>query len=313
MSCQNRTKGLYETVPAATPDNHKGTRPLDKCFILGIPDDILVEILRVASHVTPDRKTPGHELYETAARLALVCRRFNRIATPLLYWQININCQVDSITNWSLLTAAAAKKLHRSLRRQPNLWSYCRRLTIHAAGAEHAEPGSNISYIANDFVTWLTAARYLSISYLSPRNEGAWSLVRTALEHMTNLVALDLQCDGDENIDIGEVVEAFGDRQHPYLRTLELTGIGKESISNVAWTKLKVRPHHLILHRPSLPRNSTGFLIKKNNFTTIGQRRDHALHQTPDLRLPPLLGRPRGVGTMARKAGGIRLSVWIPT
>src|SRR3569833_895912 len=109
MSCQNRTKGLYETVPAATPDNHKGTRPLDKCFILGIPDDILVEILRVASHVTPDRKTPGHELYETAARLALVCRRFNRITTPHQNKQKNNNKQEDTNTNKNQQTAAAAR------------------------------------------------------------------------------------------------------------------------------------------------------------------------------------------------------------
>ncbi|CAJ2503402.1 Uu.00g107960.m01.CDS01 [Anthostomella pinea] len=158
--------------------------------ILKLPDELLDSI---CANVRPSAKT-----------LALVCRRFDRVATPHLYLDLTLHVLSDLTRDvYSLQAIAYTKVLHRTLKKNPALWPFCRNLTCYFDYL--LEPGSR-SYLPNDIFTWLTAVQKLEVGVIRG-SDTRLTLARHAIQHMPGLTHLKLHSDVD-GIDLPEIVQA---------------------------------------------------------------------------------------------------------
>ncbi|KAH8692381.1 hypothetical protein BGW36DRAFT_387494 [Talaromyces proteolyticus] len=222
--------------------NGEDQKASEGAFILRLPDELLDNIICKAAYLpenSPSMRSWHYtnvELYGTLATLCLVCQRLNRLAMPYLYADPMIYCYKPLHSQ----PKQATRLIHRSCRENPSLWPLCRRLIIHYEDRDVVDRENRKNpylYVAMDSVTWFTAAKSLVIMGLG-RDERAWILLRSALEHITGLTLLSLRSHIGYNISIPQVVEILSDFKLQDIRTLHLEGIsiGGDALS---WRKLQ--------------------------------------------------------------------------
>lgn len=226
-----------------------------EAFILRLPDEILDPLLRIAAKKgTPaPRHRQAPYVLGTKAALPLVCRRFHRLTISRLYADISIHCRDGCVTgdeDWGdqFHLWTRTRLLHRTLRQNPSLWPYCRKLTIDTRlnpgilykvitplSVRSESPVSNLLYIAVDFVTWLSGTTCLTI-IIDPLWNGDpfWKmndimkLVRLGSTHMLGLGKLRINHLGSTGISLYYL---FYSLYHlgldASLRELDLCGISK--------------------------------------------------------------------------------------
>lgn len=96
--------------------------------ILYLPDELLVDILKLA--IPPPKQTNWHtpdSPYEHKTILPIIytCRRFSRLAKPLLYYSLDFRHRFDCIP-----LPNALKSLQRTLQTYPQLGHFCQRLRL---------------------------------------------------------------------------------------------------------------------------------------------------------------------------------------
>lgn len=226
-----------------------------EAFILRLPDELLEPVLISSARFTPDPPLrtsydddEDDNDYGTAQALPLVCRRFHRLATPHLYADIVIRCNIHHEPNESV---SRAELLHRTFRESPSLRPHCRTLTIRAdspwpawgAPLFNAESLTmNLLYIAVDLVTWLTGATELCIENCpgDHKMSDMLSLVRLAAEHMPGLKHLTLHGRLGSSFDLPLVSDTLSDLGlSACLRTLDISGISYAG-NDLDWKRLRV-------------------------------------------------------------------------
>lgn len=173
------------------------------------------------------------QAYATGATLALVSRRFHRLAISHLYAELHVGC--DRVS-WTVHIRAQLPiktlQLHRSLAHNPALRRLCRRLVLYFSTEKPDVVG-----VPTDLVTWLTSVRSLVTNGIRATGPG-WMLLRRAICHMVNLEQLSVKplIEGivDEafefdktyrdGVELPWVVDAVNG--FTKLQTLELVGVG---------------------------------------------------------------------------------------
>lgn len=171
-SIHSRFEGLDIKRPESEsePGSDAGTR----CRILELPDELLLEIVSATAALWPQDidGTEFHALYAERWALTLVCRRFNRLATPTLYSNIALTLgdimtrKFRQADGWKveklaqagfyrrLPSGRAALLLRRSMEANPSLRQYCRDLVFDMEDPRWQE----YSHLdcGTDFVEWFT-------------------------------------------------------------------------------------------------------------------------------------------------------------
>lgn len=152
--------------------------------ILHLPDELLIDILTAAAQWPEAISDDFYTLYADRRTMTLVCRRFHRLATPLLYSHIVLTLgrvvNLDPVHDPRRTRAGPApapqthppskamRLLHRTMASVPSLRSLCRELVIDASdmhdGGDDAEPwDSENASLLRDFVNWLTNTESLRL------------------------------------------------------------------------------------------------------------------------------------------------------
>ncbi|KAK3311663.1 uncharacterized protein B0T15DRAFT_82218 [Chaetomium strumarium] len=117
------------------------------CFVLRLPDEVLVEIIDKAASWPDDPDTCAfHEFYATRWALTLVCRRFHQLALPILYSRIYLGHllqtpRTGNVPRFEETGEAAAENaynpvpkavslLRRSIEESPGLGPLCKELAF---------------------------------------------------------------------------------------------------------------------------------------------------------------------------------------
>ncbi|CAH0056889.1 unnamed protein product [Clonostachys solani] len=220
--------------------------------ILRLPDELLAPLLQESVHVEHDTWRDDHSKpflkscnATTARALISTCRRFHRLVTPLLYANIQIQC--NGVHTWKLATAHRTRLLHRTFRTNTSLWPHCRRLEIEFGAScygggpfDRESPVQNLMYIACDCLNWLTNIIELRINcwaqslvhegqfqaLLFPTRDDLLYLMRSAMDNLPHLRHLGLHTYQEAMIDLPTVHTGLS-RLKPdaFLRTLDLSGI----------------------------------------------------------------------------------------
>lgn len=181
--------------------------------IYRLPDELLDLILAAAS--TVDNRRVGYvgEIRDkpAAATLALVCRRFHRLAVAYLYETVHLGGR---------LSPEALRLLHGSMACNPALRPLVRGLAIYRT------LGPDMTDMAADFVTWFFAVVTLEIELCE--TESASLLLDRALRYMVGLARLELRGTGS-GIEGGlsavmHTIGGIGRLERP-LRTLALRSV----------------------------------------------------------------------------------------
>ncbi|PGG97544.1 hypothetical protein AJ79_09159 [Helicocarpus griseus UAMH5409] len=194
---------------------HRSQSPSpEEPLILKLPEEILIIILDLAASV--DSWTYGAPNYDSGysytvlRSLLVVCRRFNRIATPLLYAAICIRARQPR----------GAIALHQTLGKEPLLRQYCRSFSIHMNALQFGRPKKYDTSMATDFASWLTKVRYLKICG-GRHDEKIWWFLRDFVQHKGKIehLCVGMVVAGSYSGTIAEHIDI------PSLRSLALHGV----------------------------------------------------------------------------------------
>ncbi|CAG9976192.1 unnamed protein product [Clonostachys byssicola] len=141
--------------------------------ILSLPDELLAPILHAS--------VPRYSAHR-AAPLALVCRRFNRIITPLLYRNLQIECNGACGPHEYI---RRTKALHRTVRSNQSLRQHCQSLVItfgsnFSTDLDGKDTAPNLAYIAIDLVKWLYNTEELYIGLTSFHDDTWYETFKTS-------------------------------------------------------------------------------------------------------------------------------------
>ncbi|CAH0026950.1 unnamed protein product [Clonostachys rhizophaga] len=217
-------------------------------IILSLPDELLAPILH---------DSVPQDCAHRVAPLALVCRRFHRITTPLLYRDIDIQCNGACGPHRDV---RRTKLLHHTFRSNQSLRQHCQSLVIKFGpnSWDSMEPidgddsTPNLAYIAVDFVKWLYNTAELRISLVSFYDDTWYETFRTstpsdlsvlysqAPKSLTRLKHLQI---GQENVPM-HLPTLFGSLEcldsSACLRILDLTGVSQIGTEQ-DWKRLKAK------------------------------------------------------------------------
>jgi hypothetical protein len=237
--------------------------------ILRLPDELLAPLLQESVHVEhetwrDDDSKPFLKSCDATTARALIstCRRFRRLVTPLLYANIQIQC--NGVNDAVLAAVHSTRLLHRTFRTNTSLWPHCRRLEIEfdasGFGDEPFDPESpvqNLIYVASDCLNWLTNTLELRIkgwpqstvygyqprSLLLPTRDDLLYLIRLAIDNLPRLRHLRLHTFRDAMLDLSTVLTGLsGLKPDRFLQTLDLSGITHTGTDD-DWKLLRVREH----------------------------------------------------------------------
>ncbi|KAJ3529871.1 hypothetical protein NM208_g9564 [Fusarium decemcellulare] len=168
---------------------------VDEAFIMRLPDEMLSKILDLAGGTIFKADTFWGKDYfsKTTIALATVCRRFNRIATPRLYYHL--------VVRWGK-TDHATRSLHLTLRQRPELRQCCKRLTVIESNGNKPASSCKTPRLAMDLVSWLTGTNQLKIMANEKTAEIAMACVQALgdlASHNANLAMLCLSSFTESN------------------------------------------------------------------------------------------------------------------
>ncbi|KAL2820112.1 hypothetical protein BJX63DRAFT_381351 [Aspergillus granulosus] len=174
----------------------------------------------------------GHSpVVKLQAALCLVCRRLYPIALPYLYADLFTQSYLyqSSYLDRKEKAEKSLKLVHGSLKRNPAVWPFCRRLLVHYSEYDNTGEGEDrnpFAFLVADYLTWFTELR--SLFFRGVRQERAWELVRRALENCPSLSELVLTSSGDYQLDLARVVDMLSEVPCPQLRVLGVEGISRQ-------------------------------------------------------------------------------------
>lgn len=166
FSTRSQSEGLGFASPAPGPAQAR------RCHILHLPNELLLEImLRAAPWPEEVDGSDFYNLYTGRRALTLVCRRFNRIATPILYarltptlgrlvarnfFQTDIQIRTgDSDTGAAPRSLENAMRLlHRTMTANHSLRTLCRDLVFDLEDPHWGDFG--FPQRGSDFAEWFT-------------------------------------------------------------------------------------------------------------------------------------------------------------
>lgn len=162
-----------------------------------------------------------------------MCRRFHRLATPLLFEDITFYhefCCPSCIKDCSIVPPCRrALALHRVLQENPPLRSKCHSLEIIID--DQADTTDEDFHVARDLVSWLGQARSLRFyggfheEVSEKQRANALGLISNAGQSMTQLKEFII--DGDEDTYRGlSLAEAMEHINFPSLQTLAMSANG---------------------------------------------------------------------------------------
>jgi hypothetical protein len=199
---------------------------LNMPHILELPDEILSNIVNnvaLSNTVTTqyerrcEKIKKWQDVCRTIFHISLTNRRFNRVAIPQLYSNLQINC-----TDSEIDLARVKTHLHENFQKYPSLRSYCHSLEIAYRSTKY---GDQFAY---DFVNWLTAVRSLTIVFLHYSGMPSRTF-KTALKQMPNCKDLTFSSSSTHagSVNLLWVVESLHDFSAgflPNLQTLTIVG-----------------------------------------------------------------------------------------
>lgn len=222
--------------------------------ILSLPDEVLAPILNASV---------AHDCAYRAALLALVCRRFHRIITPLLYRDIHIKCNGACEAHRD---APGTKLLHDTFRSNQSLRQHCHSLAVefrsdHSDSTELLDgerTAPNVPHMAVDFLKWLSNTAELRIRFVSFYGDDKWDetfrtstpsdlavFYNQASKSLTRLKLL--QISGHENVPL-HLPALFTSLEcldsSASLRTLDLTGVSQIGTEQ-DWKLMRVRMNYV--------------------------------------------------------------------
>ncbi|SPO06417.1 uncharacterized protein DNG_09107 [Cephalotrichum gorgonifer] len=205
---RSKSNQLIIITPPPPPPAERG--------IFRLPDELLLRIVKLATTWEPptldpweqDRPSDKHLFFVSPS---LVCRRFHRLVTPLMYDDLDICVSSADETHRPVLSLGALQNLQRTLTETPVLRQHTRMLQI-TVRAEHSDNPTVVNTLV-DLVGLLTEMRSLTLFFPYQGTEGDLSLVRAAARHMAKLEDLTLFT-GNECPDLGLVCEALSPLRH---------------------------------------------------------------------------------------------------
>lgn len=251
--------------------------------ILRLPDELLAPLLQESVHVKHEtwRDDDSNPFLKscnatTARALISTCRRFHRLITPLLYANIQIQCNGARQNEHEAATCHRTRLLHRTLRTNTSLWPHCRRLELDFGASgyggdpfDRESPVQNLMYIASDCLNWLANTLEICIkgwpqsslhdcqfqALLLPTRDDLLYLIRLAIENLPRLRHLRLHTFDEAMLDLPTVLTGLsGLKPDRFLQTLDLSGITHAG-TNDDWKLLRVR-EHLIAYCPEEPKQN---------------------------------------------------------
>ncbi|VUC23396.1 unnamed protein product [Clonostachys rosea] len=239
--------------------------------ILRLPDELLAPVLQDSVHVEYETWRDDHSepflrsCHPTTARaLVSTCRRFYRLVTPLLYANIQIQCNGASDDDGELAEAHRTRLLHRALRTNTSLWPHCRKLEIAFGPKSYTKvpfdresPVHNLTYVACDCLNWLTNITELCIigwpqpkvlldTYtfhilVLPTRDDLLYLFRLAIGNLPRLRHLRLHTYDEAMLALPTLHTGLsGFKLDASLRTLDLSGITHVG-TNEDWASIRAQ------------------------------------------------------------------------
>lgn len=204
-----------------------------------LPDELLAEILDCATLKKQAHCSEAHHQirdYETIRSLALVCRRFRRIVTPLLFESIRFT-QSRLPERTMVPPSGRVRKLHQVLQSNPALRSLCQ--ALHVEIDDTAQIDVEDFDIANDFVSWFSNLRDLVIvgGFYSSTSDTVRDNTLALVRRTQELIKVrQLNIEGNMwyetgGISLAEVVRNTNDSS---LKTLEVTAAGLSDPSTIS-------------------------------------------------------------------------------
>ncbi|CAH0051878.1 unnamed protein product [Clonostachys solani] len=195
--------------------------------ILGLPDELLSEILRHAVQL-PNWDLAARSAFATydlkiCRRLSRVCRRFYSNCLKFNYQTIRLGPRVDG---WRKSpTTASVTYLHHILRTNPVIPGYCRNLSIYP-GYPSDDSAEALTYFANNLVPLLVNVNTLEVHgpLSAILGDRSWLVLRQAAQHMTKLAHLELT----GYINDLEIFPLVNQVEFGALQTLRLSGASDE-------------------------------------------------------------------------------------
>ncbi|KAF2709129.1 hypothetical protein K504DRAFT_295783 [Pleomassaria siparia CBS 279.74] len=212
--------------------------------ILQLPDELLVAIIEfVAKDLRSGSLDECEEcLYDWDTRLwnhhhlkalSRVCRRFMRIAQPLLFRAIGFKSPGSPYE--TAPPSRSVRTLHHTLKETPRFQQYCRSLRIYIPDFDRSKTPHKY-LVASDFAHWLTRTRCLSIhgGFQNSRqdrtcNASTWALIRSFVANCRDVEHLQLSR------------ESFGLYLDPIFKWLDFPNLNTLSVHGISkWEHGKV-------------------------------------------------------------------------
>jgi F-box-like len=190
--------------------------PTEEAFILGMPDELLSKILTLVT-VRPSHEWPRN-YYGRILPLLLVCSRFNRIASPILYHTaIFENCC------GIVPPCLPARKFHRTMHKNPMLRPYVKAVQLYITDLHHIQSIDEYD-IANDFMMWFpnVTSFELQAGFANGKRKYTWPMIAKGMKHMPSVREISLYREDFDGLLICDIIENLN---IPSLRKLSIDGI----------------------------------------------------------------------------------------
>jgi hypothetical protein len=209
--------------------------PTGEAFIFRMADELISEILTLVA-IRPQYEWPRN-YYGRILPLVAVCRRFNRISTPLLYHTAFFEKSCSIVP-----PCLPARKFHRTMHENAILRPYVKAVRFYCDGLHHIRSLEQYD-IANDFMTWFAnvSSFKLHSGFANGKQKYIRSMIAKGMKHMPVIRDIALQGEYSDGFLICDVIENFNT---PSLRKLHVHGMSDHSHpENDANHELKTSHH----------------------------------------------------------------------
>jgi hypothetical protein len=181
-----RTQKFIQLLLSKTKDNVLSTvvpaRELRKTYIFRLPDELLNEVVRLA---LPLSEHSSAKTYTPALILAVICKRFNQLAIPLLYHDIHFDN--SSRGRATVPPQFMANKLHRTMKNNPALRLLCRSLRI---SVHESDLTAEDFHVAVELLFWLKNVKSFGVHGGFTYDMETWPMLYHAFKSMPLITKL---------------------------------------------------------------------------------------------------------------------------
>lgn len=183
-------------VAPAVPPPPQPPQPCSQQASLGaLPEELLLRIIEFVygPEVNLDHAYTFSDRHFMFRCLTLVDRRFNRLATPILYRVF----ATDENPFHEATRIAKTRRFVRSLRANPALIRHIKGICLYVAEMGHSLPAPDAFEIVTELVTLAPNTEFLRVNGgFSGYSKDNWGVIETALDHMSGLNCLNLSRQG---------------------------------------------------------------------------------------------------------------------